>query len=302
VDFAPDTAATAAATERTEDALLLHACRPVMAPLARLAVARGMQYAQFDQLMRAAFVEAAREAHPDVPAHRAVSRVSAATGLNRREVTRLIKSGQPDAPRRSPATELFARWLSDPTLRLRGAPRKSLPRQGAAPSFETLAQSVTKDVHPRSLLEEVCRLGLAEVDEKTDTVHLLRETYVPAGDDKRLFGFLGANVGDHLSAAVANVLASPPRHLEQAIFADGLSHESIERLRPIVREQWQALVRALVPTVRRFIEEDEAAARLQDQRLRIGMYAYAESAAANEPQDPAESTATRPARRRPSSE
>jgi hypothetical protein len=71
VDFAPDTAATAAATERTEDALLLHACRPVMAPLARLAVARGMQYAQFDQLMRAAFVEAAREAHPDVPAHTA---------------------------------------------------------------------------------------------------------------------------------------------------------------------------------------------------------------------------------------
>src|SRR5689334_4718852 len=100
-----------------------------MAPLARLAIARGMQYAQFDELVRSAFVEAAREAHPDVPAHRAVSRLSAATGLNRREVTRLIKSERPEPPRRSPATEVFARWLTDPALRHRGAARKSLPRQ-----------------------------------------------------------------------------------------------------------------------------------------------------------------------------
>jgi hypothetical protein len=259
-----------------------------------------MQYAEFDELMRSAFVEAAREAHPDVPAHRAVSRVSAATGLNRREVSRLIKADTPEAPKRAPATELFARWLTDPSLRHKGAPRASLPRQGAAPSFESLAQSVTKDVHPRSLLEELCRLGLAKVDEASDSVMLLRETFVPSGDDKRMFGFLGANVGDHLSAAVANVLGQSPRHLEQAMFADGLSRESLERLRPVVSEQWQTLVRAIVPMVRQFIEEDEAAARPQDQRLRIGMYAYAEPMnPADAAAEPATTESTqKPARRR----
>ncbi|HEV7914440.1 MAG TPA: hypothetical protein VGP22_11780, partial [Albitalea sp.] len=213
----------------------------------------------------------------------------------RREVTRLIKAETPEAPRRAPATELFARWLTDPALRRRGAPMKSLPRQGAAPSFESLAQAVTKDVHPRSLLEELCRLGLAKVDEAHDSVVLLRDTFVPASDDRRLFGFLGANVGDHLSAAVANVLNTGPRHLEQALFADGLSSESLERLRPIVSEQWQSLVRAIVPVVRRFIEEDEAAARPQDQRVRIGMYAYAKAMApapADAASEPAESPVT----------
>jgi hypothetical protein len=302
VDFAPDTA-TPASTEHADDTLLLHACRPVMQPLARLAIARGMQYAQFDEIMRTAFVQAAREAHADVPAHRAVSRVSAATGLNRREVSRLIKAEKVEAPKRSPATELFTRWLTDPRLQRRGVPMASLPRQGTAPSFETLAQSVTKDVHPRSLLEEMCRLGLARVDEASDTVHLLRETYVPTGDDKRLFGFLGANVGDHLSAAVDNVVAGAPRHLEQAMFADGLSKESLERLRPIVSEQWQALVRGLVPMLRKFIEEDEAADRPQDRRVRIGMYAYAEAdpSAAQPPRQSAEAP-PRPARRRRSAE
>ena len=84
--------ATAAVAGDDADQALLRACRAVMAPLARLAVARGTRYAQIDELLRSAFIDAAREAHPDVPANRAVSRVSAATGLNRREVTRLIKA------------------------------------------------------------------------------------------------------------------------------------------------------------------------------------------------------------------
>ena len=258
------------------DQALLRACRAVMLPLARLAVARGTRYAQTDELLRGAFVDAAREAHPDVPPNRAVSRVSAATGLNRREVTRLIKADEADVPKRSPATEVFTRWLSDPALRRKGKPMRSLPRQGPAPSFESLAQSVTKDVHPRTLLEELCRLELAKVDDRTDAVVLLRDKFVPTGDARRLFGFLGANVGDHLSAAVANVLNPTPRHLEQALFADGLSSDSVERLRPIVSDQWQALVRALAPTVQQLIDEDGANGRPQDHRLRVGLYAFAD--------------------------
>jgi len=276
VESPQSSSATPPVAGEQADQALLRACRSVMAPLARLAVARGTRYAQLDELLRSAFVEAAREAHSDVPAHRAVSRVSAATGLNRREVTRLIKADEPEVPKRSPATEVFTRWLSDPKLRRKGAPLRSLPRHGAAPSFESLAQSVTKDVHPRALLEDLCRLGLVKIDEATDAIVLLRDKFVPTGDEHRLFGFLGANVGDHLSAGVANVLNPMPRHLEQALFADELSGESVERLRPIVSEQWQALVRTLVPTVQQLIDEDAASGRAQDHRLRVGLYAFAD--------------------------
>jgi len=245
-----------------------------MGPLARLAVAHGLRFAELDELMRLAFVSAARDAHPDVPAHRGVSRVSAATGLNRREVTRLMKATAPEPAKRSHATELFTRWLSDPALRKKGVPLRALPRQGKAPSFESLAQSVTKDVHPRTLLEEVCRLGLAELDEKKDQVVLLRDTFVPTGDEQRMLAFLGNNVGDHLQAAVANVMGHTPRHLEQALFASELSLDSLERLRPTVSAQWQAVMRELAPVIQQMIDEDEAKNRPRNQRLRIGMYAY----------------------------
>lgn len=266
----------APASAPAADQDLVDAFRAVLAPLARLAVARGLPYAQLDDLLKTALVEAARAAHGDAAARRAVSRISAATGLNRREITRRIAqaSAAPARPRRSLATEVFTRWLSDRRLRIKRRLLKRLPRQGDWPSFETLAQSVTRDVHPRTLLDEMCRLGLARIDEATDTVELLRDSFVPHGDERRMFGFLGANVGDHLAAAVANVLAQEPRNLEQSVFANELSAQAVEQVRPLIAAQWRTLLQALAPAIQKLIDEDEAAGLPQDHRLRVGMYAY----------------------------
>ena len=274
---APGSAPADAAPNEAAEQEIIAACRAVLTPLAKLAVARGLPYAQIADLLKTALVQAARAAHGDAGEHRAVSRISAATGLTRREVTRRVASADEamPPPRRSPATEVFTRWLSDPQLRGRKRFASKLPRQGAWPSFESLAQSVTRDVHPRTLLDEICRLGLARFNEATDTVELVREIFVPHGDQRRLLGFLAANVGDPLSAAVSNVLSSGPRHLEQALFADELSTQSIEQARPLIAAQWQALVQRLAPALRQMIDEDRAAGRAQGQRLRVGIYAYA---------------------------
>ncbi|MBC7956590.1 MAG: hypothetical protein H7Y33_12065 [Cytophagales bacterium] len=283
------------------NAALLQACRNVLAPLAELAIARGVHYDELDEVLRCAFVDAALAAHPEVAPQRAVSRVSTATGLNRREVSRLIQREPVAQSKRSPATQVFTRWLSDPLWRAHGRALSSLPRTGPA-SFETLAQSVTKDVHPRSLLEELCRLGLARVDTAADRVELVRERFAPAGDETRMLAFVSSNVGDHLRACVANVLADEPPHLEQALFADELSAESLERLQPIVRAQWQQVLRSLAPKVQKMIEDDQARQRVQDQRLRVGLYAYTEpmhsAAPAMAETKPAAAKKAAPARRR----
>lgn len=258
-----------------EGAALLEALRTLLLPLARLAVARGLPVRDVEEQLRAAFVAAAREAQPAGAPARQVSRIATATGLTRREVTRLLGVPREAAPpRRSPATEVFARWLAEPSLRDgRGRPRP-LPRQGAEGSFEALARSVTRDVHPRSLLDELVRLGLAQWRQDDDTVLLAQERFVPREDRARLLGLLGHNVGDHLQAAVANVLSDAPPHLEQAVFADELSERSVEELRVLLRGQWQALVSALVPELHRLIAADREAGRAQDQRVRIGLYGY----------------------------
>ena len=260
-------------------AALSGAIASLLAPLAELAVARGLPFAAIEDMFKAAFVEAARPAQPESAGPRIVPRVATATGLTRREVTRLVAepadadvAGAPPPARPSPATQVFTRWRADPALCDRRGQPRPLPRQGPAPSFEALARSVTQDVHPRSLLDELCRLGLAEVE--GDQVRLLRERVVAARDSARAFGFLGSNVGDHLRAGVANVLAETPRHVEQAVFADELSDESIAAFDEIARTQWQALLAATVPKLQALVDADAASNRPRDRRVRIGLYTY----------------------------
>lgn len=265
-----------------EQQALQEALAGLLASVAQLGVARGMPYAAVEEMLRLAFVQAAAQAHPGLPEHRKVSRISTTTGLNRREVTRLVQQRDKGrAPRaRSLASEVFAHWRTQPPYRGADGQALRLPRQGPAPSFETLAQAVTRDVHPRSLLDELVRLGLARWDEAEDTVSLQRETFVATGDLARQLGFLGDNVGDHLRAAVENVLGGGDTlHFEQAVFADGLSAASIESVRPTVQAQWQALLGSIVPALEARVAADAAQQPVPQGRLRIGLYSYHEGGA-----------------------
>ncbi len=294
--------------DAAQDALQLAFGR-LLVPLAQLAVARGVPFKVLDEMLRAAFVSAAHASHPGLPAHRRVSRVSASTGMNRREVSRLLAAeaaraaSTPAAPPRTPAAMVFARWRSDPRWRTAHGRPRVLPRSGPGLSFEALAQAVTRDVHPRALLEDLLRLNLATHDTKRDTVALAREAFVPRGDSARMAAWLGANVGDHLEAAAANVLGREPAHFEQAIAADGLSAASIERVRPLLAAHWRRLADELVPLLEQLIAEDEARPALGKgepmQRVRIGLFGYDTPVAASTPASPP-AAAKRPRRKTPS--
>jgi len=278
----------AKSTKPADDKALTQALERVLAPLAELCVARGVRHAAAAELFKRAFVQAGRAAQPDGLGRRDVSRISTMTGLTRREVARITEDvAAPAVLRPSPATQVFTRWLGSRRLQNKRGQPLPLKRQGRAPSFESLAQSVTRDVHPRSLLEELCRLGLARLDTKTDSVHLLQNAFVPGDDQARMFGFLGNNVGDHLAAAVSNVLAEGEPHLEQAIFADELSRPSLAKVSKLAGAQWKALLTALVPEIQALIEADRKAGRVADRRLRVGLYSFHApmSSPAKEPKD-----------------
>lgn len=256
---------------------LAKAMSRLLFPLARLCLANGVSFAVVEEHLKQAFVQEADMLNSEVPAHGKISRISTATGLTRREVTRLINV---DAPARtskpSVATELFARWKSDAAYQDHDGNPAVLKRLGPSPSFEALAQSITRDVHPRSILDELVRLGLVCFDEEQGSVFLTVGDFVPHRDAGQMLDFLGSNVGDHLNAAVANVLHGGNQHLEQAVFADELSSESLDALRPLFATQWSALRNAVVPVITELIESDRLAGRAQDRRIRIGLYSFDE--------------------------
>lgn len=259
-----------------EQKALLAALAQLLEPMAKLCLAKGVPIQAVEELVRRSYVNAATQACEGFNPDRLTSRISTMTGLTRREVGRIQADPSLQLPTtRSVANDVLTYWTSQSAyVDAQGRPIP-LPRQGVEPSFESLAGNVTKDVHARSILAEMIRLNLVEHNKNTDTVQLLEEIYVPSGDWEQMVGFLGVNVGDHLDAAVTNVLADGHQHFEQALLADELSAESVTKAKKLINGQWRSLLTSLGPKLQALMDADKAANRTQDQQLRIGLYTNA---------------------------
>lgn len=260
---------------QVEQNALLAVLQQLLGPLAELCLTKGISIQAAEEVLRRAYVHAAVKACTDQGSTRLTSRISTMTGLTRREVARLQSVDVPDQPQtRTVATDVLAHWASQSEyVNKRGLPIR-LPRTGESPSFEALAASVTKDVHPKSILADMVRLGLVSYNESNDTVSVVRDIFVPTSDWPGMVGFMGANVGDHLQASVDNVLHGGNRHFEQSLLADELSKESLEAAKAMITAQWRDLMTQMGPQLQTLMDQDKALGREQTQQLRIGLYSY----------------------------
>lgn len=258
---------------------LLVAAHAILAPLAKLMVAGHVPYENLALLLKSTVVDAARQAHADAPPHEMAALISSDTGLDAKEVQRVSEA--PDVafgvgPQRSLAAELFTRWRTSPAYQDGAGRPRVLARSGEAPSFESLARSVSQDRPPSSLLNELVRLGMAAYLPDRDVVVLVLGAYVPSADLSRMMQFLAHNVGDHLSAAVENVVGTTPRHVERAVFVTGLSRDSIDVAERWVSECWERMLAELAPLLESLLARDESEpGRERPCRFRAGLYGFA---------------------------
>jgi hypothetical protein len=202
------------------------------------------------------------------------------TGVHRKDLRRIRTTGSPARSRsRSIAAEVLARWQSDPRFfTSRGRPRV-LSRQADDParaSFEELVAGITRDIHPRAVLEELLRLRLVEtIGAEEGRIRLLHSTYVPASDSTQMMQLAHDNLADHCAAVAANLAGEGRRFLEQAIFSDGLTAESASAFNRETLAAWEAAFASMMPRLRALYESDRTATQPRDHRVRLGMYSLA---------------------------
>lgn len=272
---------------QSRQSAVLRALARVLRPIARLLIAGGVPFQAASESLKRAYVEAARRHYREDAKND--SRLALLTGLNRKEIRRLTT---PSADEWGPesvtsyASAVFTAWIQRPEwLGTDGKPR-ALPRRGEA-SFDTLARSVTLDMRPASILDELVRLGYAKVGED-DLVVVQGDEFTSRREFADRLGPLAENLQDHADAAVENVLANatPSPHLERSLFADELSPESAAKLEAFSREKWKELHDAFIAKADELEAEDRAHARPASMRVRVGLYGYAEpSAPAADPKE-----------------
>lgn len=252
----------------------LAAALAILEPLAGMLLSRQLRFAQAEELFKSAFVQASARASAAQGKVPTVSTLSVATGIRRREVKRLLEQAPLEVPRKaSAASQARLRWATDPVyLDPQGQPLR-LPRvaEPGEPSFATLAAAVSKDTHPRALLDELIRVGAVQLDD--EHVVLTQKFFTPSKEHEELMEIAGHNVGDHLSAVLVNLLSEEPPFLERAIFADGLSKLSAQQGADLAKEVWVTVSAVLRKKLQALVDRDEGEAQNQ-WRMRIGLYSY----------------------------
>lgn len=254
---------------------LVRALTRLLKPLIRLLIARGITFPYLMNLVKRLYVTVAEAS---LASEATVSRLSIATGLQRKDINR-IKSEPPPEQVIPEATSLGPRligiWLGDPAFRAKRGGARPLPRTSTDPkekSFEDLVRTISTDVRPKVILEEWLRLGIVTTD-KDDTIRLKSDAFVPEeGFDEKAY-YLGRNVADHIATSASNLLAEQEPMFERAVYYDRLTPDSVAYLRRRAREYaMTALVALNKDALKR--ADDDAGKAGADQRMALGIYYY----------------------------
>lgn len=141
---------------------LLYAFRRVMRPLIRILIRSGVRYDEFLELVRGVYVESAIRDGLGNGIKPTRAKISLSTGVPRRDVDRFIDNdgALPSAPKTLTKilSEILNRWHTDPQfVGPYGIPLELEVRSQKNRSFAELVTSITNQVNPQDVLEELVR-------------------------------------------------------------------------------------------------------------------------------------------------
>ncbi len=256
--------------------ILLQESQRMLAPLAKALIQQGVTYPQFAAAMKLVFLEVARQELCARDQRVTDSAVSVLSGVHRKEIRTLGKTAPAEmSPELTLASQIFTRWITDPNYRNENNKPIELPRSGSENSFDALASSVSKDVHPRTALEELLRLGMVTVE--ADRVRLNSSAFVPKQGFKETAALFSQSVADHIACGAHNLTTQEDvKFLEQSIFASGLTDDSAKHLGDFARALWSGAFEKMVPKAEALVKLDKNKVKAT-QRMRLGVYFYADT-------------------------
>lgn len=105
-------------------------------------------------------------------------------------------------------------------------------------SFVKLVHRVSKEMHPRSVLNELVRLGIVRQEKKQ--VILEKRSFIPDQSSQDIRKLLTDNLQSHMQAGLHNIFCpEQTSFLEESIRADELTSESVEILKKHSLELWK---------------------------------------------------------------
>jgi len=220
----------------------------LMRPMVRILLRNGIAYGSFSELVRKVYVDVAFADFAPEGKKQTVSRISALTGLTRKEVKRLLELDTPDdaasQERFNRGIRVISGWVHDQRFLDADGKPLELPVDGKPKSFALLVKEYSGDIPTRamlSMLEEAGSVRLAG-----DKVRLVRHAFVPGSDPLDKIQVLGTDVAELIATIDHNLTAGPDKLLFQRKVAyDNIDPAALPKLKKMTFTKAQALLEQL---------------------------------------------------------
>jgi len=267
-----------------KEKILAKALTAMLRPLVRLLIHQNITYPGLLNLLKSIYVEVA-EASFEIKEKRLTdSRVSLLTGVHRGDVKRirsehLAKPSEKEI-KASLSAQIMSVWTGHQAyLNAKGEPEKlyRYAHEGA-PSFEELVHAISKDKHPRSILDEWLHQEMIELTKQDgkEFVTLVQKGYIPEEDFEEKLFFAGKNIGTHLSVVTHNLEGQQPPLFDRAVYYHQLTESSVDAIEKAAKEKLMATLTEINQLASQLQEQDKQASDAQHS-MHVGAYFHRSS-------------------------
>ena len=220
----------------------------LMRPMVRILLRNGIAYGTFSELVRKVYVDVAFADFAPEGRKQTVSRISALTGLTRKEVKRLLELDTPDdtasQERFNRGIRVISGWVNDPRFLDADGKPSDLPVDGSPKSFALLVKEYSGDIPTRAMLSMLEEAG--SVKSVGKKVRLVRHAFVPGSDPLDKIQVLGTDVAELITTIDHNLTADPGELLfQRKVSYDNIDSAALPKIKKITFTKAQSLLEQL---------------------------------------------------------
>lgn len=208
----------------------------LLRPIIRYCIKNSLKFSEFLEEAKALFIELSKDEIINQKQDPSISKISVISGLNRRDVTRLLSSRSSSSEGTNLLRKVLGHWESHPKFSTAKGKPRSLSVEGRDSEFSALVKSVSQDLNSYTILFELERVGA--VKRKDGKVVRLREVFVPSKDIKHGFRLLGGDIQDLVGGVSENILSNPVTpNLHIKTHYDNINVKSLPKIREWLLEK-----------------------------------------------------------------
>ncbi|MCB0358364.1 MAG: hypothetical protein KDD44_01965 [Bdellovibrionales bacterium] len=212
------------------ESVLTNCLRLMLRPIARFCLRNSFTIQDLTALLKEALIEESQRELFEADADPNISRISAMTGIHRKDVRRLVRFEGHARSKGGLITRVIGQWLEDPDFTAKGGAPRTLSCLGDDSEFHSMVRRVSVDLNPYTVLAELERVGAVERDE--GTIRLRERMYIPKGNPEEFFKILAADTDDLIQALEHNVFSGDDvPHLHLRTFYDNVLPSKVPQIK-----------------------------------------------------------------------